>query len=377
MINPKELLEKANKLFYKIISSDLKGENKFPLIIPGNKQITGSNYSDWKNDIVPLLKNSKASKAKGYTIDWKEKIIHGFKQQVPAKIYFDTMLDFLYFIGKEKEYQKILSFKKLILHNFPSLEQWVNDNPETLINNDAIWNDIIKVCAYFVSNKSPHPYYIRDLPIEVHSKFIEQNTSLLKKMLDILLTDRNLSSNDFSERYYLKKVSVYTQIRVLDDRLKTHLGYDECSLKLEDASWLTWIPENVFIIENQICFYTFPKFKNSVAIFGEGFKSRLSRHIPWLNKTRLHCWFDLDTAGFEMLNMIREHYPSATSFLMNKETYSNFHQFAVDNKGKNKILPLLTSEEQKLHQFLIDNNKRLEQERISQEYVKSHLRLLI
>ena len=177
--------------------------------------------------------------------------------------------------------------------------------------------------------------------------------------------------------YFLRKVSIYTQIRILDDGLKPHLGYDECSLKLEDAAWLNWLPDNVFIIENQICFLTFPKFKNSVAIFGEGFKSRLSKHIPWLSKTQLHCWFDLDTSGFEMLNIIREHYPNAASFLMDKVTFNQFEHFSVDNNGNKKILPLLTPEEQKIHQFLMNNNKRLEQERISQHYVQQNLKSTI
>ncbi len=198
---------------------------------------------------------------------------------------------------------------------------------------------------------------------------------MLKKILNLLLPDDwiNIESNDFSERYFLRKVSVYTQIRILDDGLKPHLGYDECSLTLEDVAWIKWIPENVFIIENQICFLTFPRVKNSVAIFGEGFKSRLSKDIPWLNQTNLYCWFDLDTAGFEMLNMIREHYPKAISFLMDKETYSQFQHFSVDNKGKKRILPLLSPDEQKIHQFLMNNNKRLEQERVSQIHIQKKL----
>lgn len=375
MITPKELLAKANKIFYKIVSASLKAESKFPLLMPSNKQVTGSNFSDWKNDLVPLYQHSKAVKAKGYSVEWKDKIINGSKQSVPIKIYFDTVEDFLYFIGKENEFQNILSAKKQIIEKFPSLEQWVNDNPDILLSNYADLNDIIKVCNYFVSNPPPHPYYIRELPVEVHSKFIEQNSNLLKKLLDLLLPDdkKNITFNSFSERYLLRKVSIYTQIRILDDGLKTHLGFDECSLTLEDAAWLSWLPENVFIIENQICFLTFPKVKNSVAIFGEGFKSRLSKHIPWLNKTKLHCWFDLDTSGFEMLNMIREHYPNAESFLMNETTYKLFGRFAVNNKGKKKVLPLLTTEEQKLYQFLLDNNKRLEQERVEQKYVLLNL----
>ncbi|WP_295232049.1 Wadjet anti-phage system protein JetD domain-containing protein [Sediminibacterium sp.] len=376
MITPKELLAKADKIFFKIISAHLKGESIFPLLMPSNKQVTGSNFSDWKNDLVPLYQQSKALKQKGYSVDWKEKIINGSKQSVPSKIYFDTIDDFLHFIGKEKDSLKIQSARDLLMNSFPLLEQWANDNPEILLSNYSTWSDIIKVCKYFESNQPPHQFYIRELPIEVHSKFIEQNAGLLKRLLDLILPDgwKNIASNDLSERYFLRKVSVYTQIRILDDELKPHLGYDECSLTLEDAAWIKWVPENVFIIENQICFLTFPKVKNSVAIFGEGFKSRLSKDIPWLKKTNLYCWFDLDTAGFEMLNMVRGHYPKAIGFLMDEKTYAQFQHFSVYNKGKQKVLPLLSPEEQNIYQFLMDNNKRLEQERISQSYIQINLK---
>ncbi|MBX2933858.1 MAG: hypothetical protein KF825_06410 [Ferruginibacter sp.] len=375
MITPKELLAKADKIFFKVVSSHLKGENIFPLVMPSNKQVTGSNYSDLKTDLVPLMQNSKAVKKRGYSVDWKDRNINGTRQTVPTKIYFDSLDDFIHFINKETEFQKIIAAESLLIKNFPALKEWADNNPEILLDNFERWTDIIKVCSYFSSNPPPHAYYVRDLPIEVHSKFIEQNKSLLKKLLDILVPDewKNITSNDFSERYFLRRVSTYTQIRILDEELKPHLGYDECSLTLEDAAWLDWVPKNVFIIENQICFLTFPKVKNSVAIFGEGFKSRISKDIPWLNQTNLFCWFDLDTAGFEMLNMIREHYPDAASFLMDEKTYKLFEQFSVNNAGKKKSLPLLSSEEQKMYQFLLQNNKRLEQERISQEYVQKQL----
>jgi len=73
MITPKELLAKSEKIFFKVVSSQLMGEDIFPLVIPANKEISGSNYSDWKNDLVPLHQHSKAVKNKGYSVDWKEK----------------------------------------------------------------------------------------------------------------------------------------------------------------------------------------------------------------------------------------------------------------------------------------------------------------
>ena len=375
MITPKELLEKVNKSFFRIVQSHLKGEHNFPWIIPSNKQLTGSNYTDWKTDLVPLHKESKAEKGNGYSVDWKEKKINGSRQSVPAKIYFETLQDFLSFTCRKKDFNRIAESKEMIVSMFPSLEGWANTSPGILLENSGNWSDLLKVCQYFDTHNPPYPYYVRELPVKVHSKFIEQNSTLLRKLLDQLLSPEKLNTNEseFAARYFLKKVNVYTQIRILDDDLKPHLGYDECTLTLEDAAWLNWLPEKVFIIENQICYLTFPKVKNAVAIFGEGFKSRLTQYIPWLSKTKLFCWFDLDTAGFEMLNMIRQHYPNSANFLMNEKAYNEFDQFAVDKKTRKKDLLNLDPEEQKLYDFLLTNNKRLEQERISQEYIKEQL----
>jgi len=113
-----------------------------------------------------------------------------------------------------------------------------------------------------------------------------------------------------------------------------------------------------------------------VAIFGEGFKSRLSKHIPWLAKTKVYCWFDLDAAGFEMLNIIRQYYPNAESVLMDRETLEAFMHFVVENKSRTKQLSFLDNEEAVLYQFLIENKLRLEQERISQQYVSGKVSLL-
>lgn len=375
MITPKELLEKAERPFFKIVSSQLKGEIIFPWIIPSNKKINGSNYSEWKNDLVPLHQQSKDAKGKGYTIEWKEKSIIGSKQSVPVKIYFETFEDYLHFIGRTEDYHKIKDSQIILDAALPMLREWTVNNPALLLTHYNEWADIIQVCNYFLANKPPHNFYIRELPIPVHSKFIEGNSTILRKLLDIILPPDwiNLNENDFVLRYRLKKPNVHTQIRVLDDELKPVLGYEECSLPLDDAAWLKWLPEKVFIIENQVCYLTFPKVKNAVAIFGEGFKSRLSRHIPWLEKTNLFCWFDLDAAGFEMLNMIRQHYPSVQSLLMNNDTFESFKEFSVDNKYRKKELPFLNREERLLYQHITENSKRLEQERISQAYVQKNL----
>ena len=375
MITPKEIKDKCAKAFFKIVSAHLKGENLFPWVIPSNKSLPEGNYTGWKEALIPLHEQSKEAKGKGFTVDWKTKVINGSKQLIPSRIYFETFHDFIHFCGRKDDFRKIESSRTLIVSHFPALTDWADNHPSLLLANAEQWNDIIKVCHYFTSHRPPHPYYLRDLPIEVDSKFIERNTGILKTLLDLLLPleGRNIQEQSFASRYFLKRVSVYTQIRILDDDLKPFLGFDECSLTLDDAAWLKWLPEKVFIIENQICYLTFPKVKKAVAIFGEGFKSRIAKHLPWLEKTELYCWFDLDSAGFEMLNMVREHYPNAKSFLMDEEAFKNFAAFSVHNQTKPKNLDNLTEDENAVYRFLVANNKRLEQEKITQAFVKIRL----
>jgi hypothetical protein len=82
----------------------------------------------------------------------------------------------------------------------------------------------------------------------------------------------------------------------------------------------------------------------------------------------------MDPAGFEMLNMVRQFYNHAKSFLMDQKTYNEFSKFSVHSIYRSIALTLLTSEEQKMYYFLQQAHKRLEQERISNVYVQGQLK---
>lgn len=371
MITPKELLDKSDKLFFKIVTAVLKGESLFPLVIPSNKKIANSGFSELRDAIVPLYTGSKDVKGQGYSVEWKVKSIDGTKQKIPNKIFYETFEDFLFFTKRGNDYLKIKQAYQHIADSFPSNSGWAMDQPAFLLEYADAMPHLLKVARYFFDHTPPHNLYLRELPIQVHSKFIEDNTKPLKKILDIVLpTDKiNFDENDFSARYKVKRPNVYAQIRVLDDILISTSKFNELALTIDDAAVLDWQPDKVFIIENKACFLSFPRVVKSVAIFGEGFKSRISRHIPWLSQSELYCWFDLDTAGFEMLNMIRQYYPHASSFLMDVKSYERFEKFAVTNSSRRKELPHLTEAEQKLYHRLVHDQKRLEQERLEQSYV--------
>lgn len=378
MITPQELLDKSDKHFFKIVGAVLKEVNPFPLVIPSDKKIKDTGFNNLHSAIVPLYNHSKDKKGKGYTIVWKTKNIQGTQQKVPATIYYETLDDYLFSTKREKDFSEIKGAYELIAASFPFHAYWAKEAPAFLLTYAAIMPDLLKVVRYFFDHTPPHLLYLRELPIQVHTKFIEDNTKPLRKMLDIMLpADKiNFEEKDFSGRYQVKRPNIYTQVRVLDDALKSTLGYHELSLTIDDAALLAWQPDKVFIIENGACFRSFPKVKNSVAIFGEGFKSRVNKYIPWLGHCELYCWFDMDAAGFEMLNMIRQYYHHARSFLMDVMTYNEFSVFSVHSAYRKIELPLLNAEEQKMYYFLQTENRRLEQERISNAHVQKQVDII-
>ena len=81
----------------------------------------------------------------------------------------------------------------------------------------------------------------------------------------------------------------------------------------------------------------------------------------------------MDAAGFEMLNMVRQYYHHATSFLMDEATYAEFSVFSVHSVYRKIELAFLKAEEQKMYHFLIKEYRRLEQEKISNSYVQKRL----
>jgi len=82
------------------------------------------------------------------------------------------------------------------------------------------WTDVLQVCLYFIQNPRPD-LYIRQLPIEVHTKFIEQNAALLFSPLDFLIpTDIRNPKESRVGWYYLCYDEPLIRMRVLDRTLQ-------------------------------------------------------------------------------------------------------------------------------------------------------------
>ena len=96
------------------------------------------------------------------------------KQTLPVRVVIETEQDFLRLIEKDAEFDQFRQDIALIRARLPQLEAWMKRYPQGIIEQHEIWSDLLTVCHYFLEHPRPQ-MYIRELPISVHTKFIEQH----------------------------------------------------------------------------------------------------------------------------------------------------------------------------------------------------------
>ncbi len=375
MITPDEIKKKALKQYNKFLVARLKSEPFFPLIIPGNKGKTTDGYGKRKNELGLLLSREKSTVGFGYTVRMKEvKTRASNVQSQPDKIYFETESDFLKFLGKKKEFKEFEHAASVIRNTLPELNEWMMENPSRIIKNLGKWNNLMKVCVYFKDNPRPG-MYIRELPVEVHTKFIEENKGVLKNLLDYLLPEAMVDTRetDFEKRFGLKFKEPLVRVRILDPKVAAGIvrGISDLSLPVSEFSLLDLECTNVFIVENLTVFLSFPERPESIIIFGKGFAVDSVGSAEWLADKNLIYWGDIDAHGFQILSTLRSHFPRTVSMMMDMETFTAFEEFSVKGPdGKTDRLSHLTDEENQVFQTLLNrtDRNRLEQERISHRY---------
>jgi hypothetical protein len=115
-----------------------------------------------------------------------------------------------------------------------------------------------------------------------------------------------------------------------------------------------------------------------MVIFGAGYGFRNLAAIDWLRSRKLRYWGDIDTHGLAILNQFREHFPHATSLLMDKETlFAHRQHWENEPNPETAELTRLTEAEQSLYNDLRENRLgervRLEQEKIGFEMLVAAL----
>lgn len=383
MIPPEEIKKQAERWYKEFLISSLKKAPFFPREVRFGKIKASETLTDFSRigkEIQDLKLKSKKSLGYGYDIEFitrKDQRIGS--QPFPQRIYFETEDDYLRFIKKEKEFKDFKRTVSLITDSIPRLYDLILQNPLKVIDHSARWPGLIKVCRYFISNPRPG-LYLRELPIDVHTKFIEENKGIIKELLDFLINeDINREETEFEKRFNLKYNEPTIRLRVLDEEIsKRHFsGLTDLTITQSEFKSLDINCKRVFILENKtnfsniFNFLTIPNLNSSISIFGKGFGLGLLKGVDWLKEKEVYYWGDIDVQGFQMLSQLRSYLPQTRSLMMDFETFNAFPDYRVNGTvGNIKQLPNLAEDEDKVFKHLLElkEGNRLEQEKISHSY---------
>jgi hypothetical protein len=387
MINPEEITQQALKWWQPFLQSHILNEPFFPKEIarigkakPGD--IT-HRFDVLQDEIEALYRESKNEKGSGY---WVKTAANNFRRtgthQLPDSIVFETAEDYLHVTRKKSEWERFTSTYDLLISRLPQLRNWIFDNPLALTARDTNWEGIVVVSEYFIRHPRP-ALYIRQLPIPVHTKFIEENESLIQSLLDFLIPDhiRDQSQRKFADRYYLQRDEPLIRLRILASESPIINQISDISIRLSDFETWGWPYENVMLTENKMNFLTLPRLSSTIAIWsGGGFKVRYLRNARWLEDKNIYYWGDIDEHGFQILHQLRSYYNQTRSVMMDVATFDRFQEFVVaGEQNKAEKLSFLNEEEAHLYERLKKSRplNRLEQEKIPQDYVTAYFLLIL
>lgn len=376
MITPDQIRAKSLRKYTSFLQTLVRNETFDKIVITGNKSYTKSSLQEFEKEIRSILSQSKEKNGYGYSLDFqKVKTKHLGTQDLPTAIYFDTEIDFLKYLGKEKEVKVFAQNIRKIIDELPELKEWIIQYPSKIIANEDKWEDLMKVCQYFLKNPSPR-LYLRELPIKVHTKFIERNQGILKELLDLIISNYvNIEEKQFEKRFNLKYNEPQVRFKILDQEISKNYfqGLDDIAIPISQFELLKLPLKRVLVVENKTTLYTtltLPEMKNTVAIFGSGYSVHNLKNVQWLTNIELLYWGDIDVQGFEILSQFRSYFKQTKSILMDRETFDEFFENDAGTVSNVKTELFLTEQETELFDLLKLNNWRLEQEKIPFEYVR-------
>jgi len=187
MITYDEVRQKASRRYPDYLRAWLRQTPFFPLDIPFRKPQPSDGYLALRDGIQALVAGSKEGIGYGYRVEFATRQTRRLgEQSLPQRIVIETEADFARLLDKDAEIAQFQRDAALIRTHLPALETWLLDHPQTVIEHAGEWPDLVQVCRYFLAHPRPHRY-LRELPIPIHTKFIEGHKGILRRLLDALL----------------------------------------------------------------------------------------------------------------------------------------------------------------------------------------------
>ena len=395
MVSPEEIKTKAARKYKDFLRYEIDllfgkpEESFFPLTIRADTGNVNDDLLQRQKDLQSLIAKSKNKTGSGYALELEtvQSRRNGVQTSI-SRILFETKDDFLSFINENKSYKRFYNAIELIKESHLLSNERICEWSKSHLNevkseteSSHYWSDIC-LCAEWLNKNQDSKLYIREIPLPVHTKFIEQNSKLIQS-----LTEKSDSAVSFEETFGLKTKPCSVRFRSLSEKVSlpfSMTNLSECQIPIKDFESLdkefSDQIKNIFIVENEMVYLTFPKVPNSICIWGHGYTVNSLNNVKWFNSKRIYYFGDLDEHGFDILSSYRRYYSNIQSFCMNQSDWINHLQYAVEGKklDGNQIPQNLTKAEKETFQIIrTSKNNRLEQERISISYIQEKIQNII
>ena len=333
----------------------------------------------------PLVINLRPIKRKSDFIEFNQEISNfvksWFGKKYTTKDCFGVTLPNQYTISTVDEFISLVSADNIIFQVIDNLNKINNslvgqtqcknqfeESDRELIKhliNDVDVDTLLKVIPKLKTGVGENRF-VRQLDIgDVDTKFIERNSDLI----DILMKRLYPTYTTLSE--WLKLDQKPDCWVLVSNKWIPQLSYYRIDGR--SLSELT-INEPILIVENEQTILALSKLNLPFFICGG-----TGKNLDWLgNWNNVYYWGDIDSDGLMMLSLARSKIPSIKSVMMDAITINTFRSQVVSDTTKLINLPEnLDLNETSLFQEVNRLKERLEQEKISEEYILRTLNQII
>lgn len=352
---------------------------RFPMRIalrrPGRDEIANefAEVAQWTRDLVAR------SQGAPWTLETRRVSVGKTlgSQSIPWFAHVDTVADALSILGPDAKRQA--TGFTAAWERAAQAGSWAQDvalsRPLDVLAAGEQWSMLLAITAWLVDNPRPgiEP---RLLPVVgAHTKVIEQNRALARRLFDAALPPEAIddSADTFDERYGFTPRSLGVTVRGPGRIVGLpHLEQATVTWPLEGLAGIDPAlhrVDQVVIVENLKCLALVPPAEGRMAVWGMGKSaSAIVAAVPWLPSLDVVYWGDLDTWGYSILADVRAVLPGLRSVLMDASTVSaHASRATIEPVPYDETVDHLTPDEAAGLELVRAGQLRIEQEHLGQE----------
>ncbi len=372
MIGPDDVKAWASANYGELLRSIIDETSIFPMRRDRLGRVAAkADPSAFAQAVAPLWAGSKQERGAGYTVilEPRQRRARALQNE-PVAVVIESEDDYHAITGKASEVSAFRDDIAYIRRRLPTVLAQLRRSPTVVVSNAGRWPGSLEVASYLRDHPRPGGY-VRALPVNVPTKFIETHREAIETALMALPeSGYDPSQQSFALRCGFREEPPAVRGRFLCPVARQACGFpaSDVVLRVEDWAQLQ-MPSSlrVVICENRTNFLALPPLPWVLALWGEGGAAAgLLPRLPWLQDAHVVYWGDLDPAGLSILAGLRRSLPGVQSILMDDATLTQHRDKLLPAKAPVGMFEpgLLRAAELQAYEQILEPPRGIEQEKL-------------